>query len=461
VSTVTAGPPAVGGPTVVVPQPSAYPDPITLPVQPKGDPDAARALATAYGTWASDLDAVARQVDAVVADLSLRWRGHGSTALHVPSAVIAEDLRTLSAGARSAAEHLEDYAEALYKAQHHHGWSLGKIVAVGAIVAVTAVAVVVTVGAAAPVGTVAALEVGEAIAGAEAAAGAATAAETAATTALSLTGQTMTALRGLSVALLPHLTNGAISTGLDTGLHLVTGHRVTGQDLVESFAAGFVGSATTTATRNALHATEAFRGASTTGRAALDTAALTATLGVDDALSQYAHDGRVDPTRLTEGALLTAFMGGVATLRNPTSGTGAVTNAPPSGQTFGYLHKAGMDLDQHEGAFPLGHTIDRHIAKTLQQLEQRLLNEPERGAVSTFFNQATAEEAIMEVVRQNPTKLALLLTGAKPFVVIKGDLPYYVGEVLTRGGTYRAATSVVVKLVMIGDGIVVRTSFVE
>ena len=224
---VTAAPPLVGGPSVVtpvLPVVSAFPDPITLPVSPKGDPDAVRALATGYSELANDLDRVARQVDGIVVDLAARWRGHGATALQVPASVIAADLRTLAAGARSAAEHLEDYAEALHKAQHHHGWSLTKIIAVGAIVAVTTVAVVVTVGAAAPVGTLAAVEVGEAIAGAEAAAGAATAAETAATTALSLTGQTMTGLRGLTMALLPHLTNGAISTGIDTGIHLATGH---------------------------------------------------------------------------------------------------------------------------------------------------------------------------------------------------------------------------------------------
>ncbi|MDX6222559.1 MAG: hypothetical protein QOD91_1613, partial [Frankiales bacterium] len=309
---------AVVAPVALVPPPpSAYPQPVTLPVPPHGDPAAARQLAAAYRLLASDLDAAAAQVESVVADLSLRWRGRGSTALRLPSAVIGEDLRTLAAAARDAAGHLEDYATALHKAQHHHGWSLGKILAVGAIVTVTAVAVVVTVGAAAPVGTVAALEVGEAIAGAEAAAGAATAAETAATTALSLTGQTMTALRGLGVALLPHLTNGAICTGIDTSLHLATGHPIHGTDLAESFATGFVGSATTTATRTALHATETFRGASTLGKAALDTTALTATLATDDALRQYAQTGHLDPTRLTEAALLTALTGGIATLRNP------------------------------------------------------------------------------------------------------------------------------------------------
>jgi uncharacterized protein YukE len=459
----------------VEPPPPAFPDPITLPASPKGDPDAARALATAYGTFAADLDAAARQVEAVVTDLSLRWHGHGSAALQVPSAVIAADLRTLSAAARSAAEHLEDYAQALHKAQHHHGWSLGKIVAVGAIVAVTAVAVIVTVGAAAPVGTLAALEVGEAIAGAEAAAGAATAAETAATAALSLTGQTMTALRGLTAAVLPHLTNGAISSGLDVGLHLATGHAVRGQELAESFAAGFVGSATTTATRNALHGSEAFRGASTAGRAALDTATLTATLSTDTALSEYAHTGRVDPTRLTEGALLIALTGGVATLRNPAAPGIAMpakvkppikprpAGAPPAGGVSPAEINGGPgNLWVHEGpGLPWGHTLQKHVGLSLHDLRVRLASEPNRTAVSTFTDEQTAERAIGDVLRQHPNDYSALLTGTSDSVTLVGTLGYDCGTVLHRDGSRYVGRTVKVVLVSVAGNVVVRTAYVD
>ena len=203
-----ATPPVAGGPVIPVPAPppSAYPDPITLPVSPHGDPDAAHALAAAYRQLATDLDTTATQITAIITDLTHHWHGTGSTALRTPTTVLTEDLHTLAAAARNTAHHLEDYATALHKAQHHHGWSLGKIIAVGAIIAVTAVAVVVTVGAAAPIGTLAAAEIGEAIAGAEAAAAGATAAETTATTALTLTTQTLTTtLRTLTTALLRRL----------------------------------------------------------------------------------------------------------------------------------------------------------------------------------------------------------------------------------------------------------------
>ncbi len=67
----------------------------------------------------------------------------------------------------------------------------------------------------------------------------------------------------------------------------------------------------------------------------------------------------------------------------------------------------------------------------------------------------------MDVMHQNPLKLAQLMTGAEPYVTMRCKLPYYVGDLLTRDGTYRAATSVFLKLVMIDGKIVVRTAFVE
>jgi Bacterial CdiA-CT RNAse A domain len=426
-------------------------------------------LATAYSTLANDLDSVARQLDTIVTDLAVRWRGHGATALHVPAEVIGGDLRTLAAGCRSAAQNLEDYAEALHKAQHHHGWSLTKIIAVGAIVAVTAVAVVVTVGAAAPVGTLAAAEVGEAIAGAEAAAGAATAAETAATTALSLTGQTMTGLRGLTMALLPHLTNGAISTGIDTTLHLVTGHKITGTDLAESFGAGFLGSATTTATRTALHSTEAFRGATTIGKAALDTTALTATLGTDDALSQYATTGHLNPTRLTENALLTAFTGGLSTLRNPVTDATEVGGGPgrsvvpvkaPQGQTLAEIINNDVDLSLHEGLHPLGHTLANHVGQTVDQLKARLKVDAGASSASSFPDVATAEAAITQLLAAKAADVAWVAAAPGRYRQLRFDVGQVVGTVARRDDTVVQSSIVCVKIVNVGGKLVIRTAFV-
>ena len=357
------------------PPPSAYPHPITLPVAPHGDPDAARALATAYRELADRLDATAHRVEDITLDLSSRWHGAGATALKVPSHTVATNIRTLSAAARETATHLDDYAAALHKAQHHHRWSLTKIVAIGAVVAVTAVAITITVGAAAPVGTVAALEVGEAIAGAEAAAAGATAAEAAATTAMSLTANAMTALRALQVVALPHLVQGGISTTIDVGIHLATGRKISDEDLIKSFLVGAAVSGTTGATQSALSKSMAFRGAGRAGQAALSTTAITATLTADDALEQYASTGHVDPTDLTKTALLAALTGAVSTTRHPTEGTGAATKRRPTGQRVEDLRQQ-VRLRMHEGRSPFGHTIYKHVGRDREWLQRRLDREP-------------------------------------------------------------------------------------
>lgn len=461
---VAAVPPVVGGPTVAPgPPPSAYPDPITLPVSPKGDPDAARALAAAYRDLAGAMDTAASQVSWGVADLTLRWRGAGSRALHTPTETLHDNLTKLAAAARQAADHLDEYAAALHRAQHHHGWSLGKFVAVGAIVAVTAIAVVVTVGAAAPVGTLAAVEVGEAIAGAEAAAGAATAAETAATTGLTLAGQTMTALRTLTAVALPHLTNGAISTTIDVGFHLATGSRITPGQLAEAFAAGTLMSATTTATRTALHATEAYRGASAVGRAALDTAALTATLTTDDALSEYATSGHLNPTALTEAALLTAVTGGAAALRNPTAGTAAISNrSRPPGQTLADVMANGVDPALHEGlALPWGHAIAQHVGRTEAELRVRLLSNSRISAASTFTDVDALKLACDAALRSHPAELAAVMSGAVASEALDVTSATALGIIVLRSGRVVTGYAARVVIVKVGDRLVIRTAFVE
>ena len=448
------------------PPPSAYPDPISLPVAPHGDPWAAVLLAAAYRHFAEELDAMGRRVEGLAGDLEGRWRGQGSSALAVAASAVHSDARTLAAACRTAADHLDDYAAALKKAQHHHGWSIGKFVAIGAIVAVTTVAVVVTVGAAAPVGTVAALEVGEAIAGTEAAVGAATAAETAATTGLSLAGQAMTTLRGLTALALPHLGQGAICATIDVGFHLATGRHITPVDLGEAFAAGTMGSATTAATSNALRASETWKGVGTLGQAALDTGALTATLSADQALQEYASTGHVDPSELTRDALLTALTGGMSALRNPVRAPGIAmpakakppikirpVDAPPAaGVPPEQINGGPGNLWQHEGPhWPWGHTIQKHVGQSIHDLRVRLATDTHLNAVSTFTDQATAERAILDVMRQHPTDYSALLAGKEDSLKLEGDVGYDCGTVLPRHGAPYAGHRVVVVLVAINE----------
>ena len=445
---------------VPTPPPPAYPDPIHLPVSPHGDPGAAHSLAAAYRDLADRLDTTTHHLTAITDQLASRWHGHGATALQTPTDTVLDNLRTLAESYRAAAQHLDDYGDALHRAQHHHSWSLSTFVEIGAVVTITAVAVVVTVGAAAPVGTLAAAEVGEAILGAETAVAGATAAETAATTGLSFTVQSMAGLRTLTAVALPHLTQGAISTGIDTGLHLGTGHRITAGELTESFLAGTLGSATTTATRTALRSTEAYAGAGTAGRAALDTAALTATLTADTALGQYAATGSVNPTTLTEDAVLTALTGGASTLRHPLDGTLAVTAGRPRGQSLADIMRDGFDPYAHEGPWPLGHAIARHVGLTRSELAGRLAADPILRKASTFYDVDALTRACNAAIRENPTALAGLLTGVSEKAELNVRMPSPIGIVLGRGGRPRSSSTAKVIIVEVGGKLLVRTAFV-
>jgi hypothetical protein len=443
------------------PPPPAYPDPIHLPASPHGDPHAAHLLAQAYRDLADRFDRAAAQVSAISADLATRWHGYGSTALHTPTQTVEGNLRALASSYRQAADHLEEYATALHKAQHHHGWSLGKIIAIGAVVTVTAVAVVVTVGAAAPVGTLAAAEVGEAIIGAEAAAAGATAAETAATSGLALTAQGMSGLRTLTALALPHLTQGAVSAGIDTGLHVATGHGISEGELTESFLAGTLGSATTSATRSALRSSETYVGAGTLTKAALDTTALSATLTADTALGQYASTGHVDPTALTEAALLSAITGGAATLRHPLEGTGAIAMPTPRGQSLRDLMENGFHPQIHEGPWPWGHAMARHVAQTKAQLEARLASDPALRYASTFYDMAALTRAGNTALHQNPEAITKVLSGASKSETLTIRLVEPLGTVLSRGGRSTNTNVAKVVIVKVGDNLLIRTAFVE
>jgi hypothetical protein len=72
--------------------------------------------------------------------------------------------------------------------------------------------------------------------------------------------------------------------------------------------------------------------------------------------------------------------------------------------TMGQIH-----LPWHEAtaATPRlgGHTIKKHVGRTEAQLRERLVVEPGRTMVSSFYNLRAAEQAISEVMRANAAKI--------------------------------------------------------
>ena len=207
--------------------------------RPCGDPEAARRLAGAYDDLAEALETQTRVVSSVLREVGSRWWGAGSAASERPERVLTQDATRVATALRRSADDLRVYAHTLAKAHEHHGWSIGRLLAMGALVTVGTAAVVVTVGAAAPAEAAAATL---AVEGAEAAAAGAGAASEATATALSATDGVLATVRALSPFVVPHLVSAAASAGFDAVSELVAGHALDPHSLEVAAAVGFAGS---------------------------------------------------------------------------------------------------------------------------------------------------------------------------------------------------------------------------
>ena len=207
--------------------------------KPSGDPDAARRLASAYDACADALVAQVRVATDVLDRLGAAWRGTSAHAAHEPERVLTEDALRVAHALRQSASDLRHYAHKLERAHEHHGWSLGRLVALGALVTVGVAAVVVTVGAAAPAEAAAAAAAVETAEAASAAAGTASA-----TAASSLAGwqALLTAVRPLAPFVVPHLVSAGASVGIESLSDLVAGQRLELHSLEVAAAVGFAGS---------------------------------------------------------------------------------------------------------------------------------------------------------------------------------------------------------------------------
>ena len=272
-----------------------------------------------------------------------------------------------------------------------------------------------------------------------------------------------------------------INVAFDLTLHTITGHGVNGTDLADSFATGFATSATTTATRTALHATQTYQHLATAGQAALDTTALATTLTTDNALTQYATTGHLNPTQLTETALTTALTGALTTLRHPTTGTVAAVGpgkrvqppklppkprpagAPPrSGVALQDIRKGIGNLWKHEGPDkPYGHTLQNHVGNDEAWLQQRLKAEPWQSEVSSFSDEAAAEHAVDATIAANPGQVADLLAGRRSWILIRTKLAAPEGIVARRGLPSVPGRVAVVKLKVLNGKVVLVTAYLE
>lgn len=99
-----------------------------------------------------------------------------------------------------------------------------------------------------------------------------------------------------------------------------------------------------------------------------------------------------------------------------------------------------LERDEQAG----GHTLERHVGRSFDQLRRRLHDEPSISAASTFSDRASAEAAVAAALAQESARVAEWLTrGDRRDLAIdfRGDVARPVGVVLPRGGPAPLAAS--------------------
>lgn len=133
--------------------------------------------------------------------------------------------------------------------------------------------------------------------------------------------------------------------------------------------------------------------------------------------------------------------------------TESATTAVPAGDA------RDLAADEARG----GHTLARHVGKSDAELRDRLRDEPEISAASTYADRATAERTVGEVLRREQAAIARWAARADhPNLVLRGRMAGTVGRSLRDGaGSPRDVRSAVVVLRWSGDGWYVLTSYPE
>jgi hypothetical protein len=129
---------------------------------------------------------------------------------------------------------------------------------------------------------------------------------------------------------------------------------------------------------------------------------------------------------------------------------------PARGETGSMRHPAAWTthrkpgwLSRHE--VPPGHTIERHVGKTTDELAQRLERSPNLRRASTFDDQAAAERFISSAIERRQSDLRAWLLDAdhtRRFTITE-DLGMRTGTTLLRDGSTGTPTGV--RIVLLAD----------
>jgi hypothetical protein len=104
-------------------------------------------------------------------------------------------------------------------------------------------------------------------------------------------------------------------------------------------------------------------------------------------------------------------------------------------------------LRSHE--VPPGHTIERHVGRSEQQLMDRLRDHPNLHRSSAFDDEASAERLIARVLEQRSADINAWMTNPSNRLVLNEDLGMRTGVTVSRDGS--ATTPTAVRVVLIAD----------
>ncbi len=384
-----------------------------------GDPEGVHRLAATYLGLAESIEVEVRRAATALEDLRWQWLGRAATSALSPVEQLEVNAATVTSRLRRCAAEFEALAGELERAHEHHGWSIGRLLALGAIVAVTATAVVVTMGAAtAAAGAADAALVADAADGAETAAAAAATAGDGTAAALGGDASGLAEIRAFGAFVLPHLAAGEMDAGATAFLHELSSGRINWASVAGAGAAGLGGSAVaedlgiTTGPmlsgapalvrRAAPHLIEAgVWGAAGAGQDVLDGSPIR----VDDILVSAVTGGATSVGRETHAAWLTARAAAAAT---PAAQARRISVALLAGRP---------DLDAHE--ILGGHALARHVTLA-QPLDSRLAGPGRVRFASAFHSRAVADRAIGQVLLDNSAAIERWLAGSGDRLAVTG-----------------------------------------
>jgi hypothetical protein len=120
-------------------------------------------------------------------------------------------------------------------------------------------------------------------------------------------------------------------------------------------------------------------------------------------------------------------------------------SAAPQTQNSAHVTASGPrhDLSQDEAAG--GHTLEKHVGRSDDQLRARLRRERRISAASTYTDRETAERVVDTVLQQEQSKIGRWLArgGGHPNLVLDydGDAAHPIGRTLRRGDDQTAPCS--------------------